>query len=201
MIRISAILPSALLLILVNLATPARVDSQPLPDCEWCGADEAPPTVSWQTTIAGDGEPGERLIVRGTVYRPNGVTPAAGVILYAYHTNAKGVYPRKGNESGNARRHGYLRGWMKTDSAGRYEFRTIRPAAYPGGTNPQHIHVTVREPGKPEYWIDEFHFADDPLLTPGQRAHLRNRGGSGIIQPSRGRGGILEAVRNITLPE
>ena len=144
----------------------AQGNSQRLPECEWCGAGEAPADVSWRTTIAGKDEPGERLVVRGTVYRPDGKTPAPGVILYAYHTNAKGVYPKKGTETGNARRHGYLRGWMKTDSAGRYEFRTIRPAAYPGGDNPEHIHVTVKEPGKAEYWIDEFHFADDPLLTP-----------------------------------
>lgn len=36
------------------------------------------------------GEAGERLTVEGTVYR-DGKTPAAGVLLYAYHTNAGGA--------------------------------------------------------------------------------------------------------------
>ncbi len=182
-----------------DLATTAQRGDHPLPDCEWCGAAEAPANISWQTIIAGANEPGERLVVRGKVFKPDGRTPAPDVIIYAYHTNAKGIYPKKGNESGNARRHGYLRGWMKTDSTGRYEFRTIVPAAYPGGTNPQHIHVTVKEPDRDEYWIDDYHFADDPILTPGQRSRLQNRGGSGIIRPARGKDGILEAERNITL--
>jgi protocatechuate 3,4-dioxygenase, beta subunit len=201
MMPLMSILLIATLLFVFNPPSIARGTGQRLPECEWCGAGEVPADVSWLATIAGKDEPGERLVVRGRVYRPDGKTPAPGVILYAYHTNAKGVYPKKGTETGNARRHGYLRGWMKTDSTGRYEFRTIRPAAYPGGENPQHIHVTVKEPGRAEYWIDEFHFDDDPLLTPEQRSRLRNRGGSGIIRPTRGDDGAFEAVRDITLPE
>lgn len=81
-----------------------------LPSCEWRGADEAPDSLSWQISIAPPDEPGDSLIVTGTVYRPDGRTPAPGVILYVYHTNAQGIYPKKGDETGNGRRHGYLRG-------------------------------------------------------------------------------------------
>lgn len=186
--------------LLGSASAAAQGSRDPLPDCEWCGASEAPANVSWRTTIAPDDEPGKRLVLRGRVMKPDGVTPAPGVVVYAYHTDAKGVYPKRGDEKGNARRHGYLRGWARTDSAGRYEFRTIRPEPYPGGTNPAHIHMTVKESGKEEYWIDEVHFDDDPILTPGARAGLRGIGGAGIVRVRPGPDGVGEAVRDIVLP-
>ena len=69
------------------------------------------------------------------------------MILYVYQTDAKGLYsPAAGQTQG--RRHGHLRGWMKTDRMGRYEFRTVRPASYPGRDVPAHIHPVVKEPEK-----------------------------------------------------
>ena len=125
-------------------------------------------------------EEGTRLAVNGTVYKPDG-TPAAGVIIYIYHTDQKGVYPTKGNEKGWAKRHGYLRGWMKTNEKGFYKFFTLKPASYPEGKTPAHIHVIIKEPGKAPYWIDEYVFDDDPLLTDEDRKQCKNRGGSGIL--------------------
>src|SRR5258707_1174520 len=46
-------------------------------------------TASSKITIAPESEPGSRMVVSGQVFRPDGVTPAAGVIMYAYHTDAK----------------------------------------------------------------------------------------------------------------
>ncbi len=37
-------------------------------------------------------ERGRRLIVRGRVFGPDGCTPAAGVRLFVYHTDAEGHY-------------------------------------------------------------------------------------------------------------
>ena len=110
-------------------------------------------------------EKGQKLAVNGVVYKADGKTPAPNVVIYIYHTDQTGVYPKKGNETGWAERHGYLRGWMKTNEKGEYKFFTLRPARYPGGNIPAHIHVTIKEPGKNEYYIDEFLFDDDPFLT------------------------------------
>lgn len=121
------------------------------------------------------------LGINGIVYKADGKTPAPGVILYIYHTDESGHYPTKGNESGWGKRHGYIRGWMRTDEKGTYKFVTLRPAPYPGRLDPAHIHITVKEPGLPEYYIDEYVFADDPLLTADKRQKLENRGGSGIL--------------------
>lgn len=139
-----------------------------------------------------------KLKLSGTVFHRDGKTPASGVILYIYHTDRTGVYPTRGNETGWARRHGYIRGWVMTDEQGSYAFYTFRPAAYPDGTEPEHIHLTVKEPDKNEYYLDEFVFADDPILTPAHRKKLENRGGSGILSTIHS-GGMLHANRDIIL--
>ena len=139
-----------------------------------------------------------QLYVTGTVFQADGQTPAAGVILYAYHTNREGIYPKKGNEKGMARRHGYLRAWVKTNANGQYSFYTFKPGSYPSRTEPAHIHLIVKEPGLDEYWIDSIEFEDDPLLTATMREGKRQRGGNGIVR-LRTKGGMLLAQRDIVL--
>jgi protocatechuate 3,4-dioxygenase beta subunit len=171
----------------------------PLPECEWCGAPEAPPNLGATLVIPTHGLAGERLVVEGTVYQADGRTPAAGVLLYAYHTDAGGVYPKRGNETGNARRHGHLRGWLRTGADGRYRIETIRPGPYPTRGEPAHVHITIQSPGEAERYIDDVVFEDDPLLTPEHRARLQGRGGSGIVRLSRSPDGSLRATRDIHL--
>lgn len=141
----------------------------------------------------------DKMLITGTVYQADGSTPAPNVILYAYHTNQQGVYPTKGDEKGWARRHGYLRGWVKTGSDGKFSFYTFKPASYPSRTEPAHVHLIVKEPGKNEYWIDSIEFDDDPLLTSEKRKKKRNRGGSGVIKLISKNNGHLLAKRDIVL--
>lgn len=146
---------------------PAPPPASP-PECVWCGAREAPASIGPRVQLAEPGEPGERMVLTGRVVRADG-SPAAGLVLYAYHTNAEGVYAKRGDETGNGVRHGYLRGWLRTDADGRFELVSIRPAAYPTSDAPAHIHVTVLDADL-EYWVDEINFADDPLLPAERRA-------------------------------
>ncbi|MDO6388815.1 intradiol ring-cleavage dioxygenase [Pontibacter sp. BT731] len=139
-----------------------------------------------------------KLKLTGTVYLPDGKTPAPDVILYIYHTDSTGIYPTRGDEKGWARRHGYLRGWIRTGPDGRYTFYTTRPGTYPSRNEPAHIHVTVKEPDKNEYYLDDFLFEDDPLLTPQVRRERPERGGSGIVS-LQGQGDLLVANRDIIL--
>lgn len=139
-----------------------------------------------------------KLKLTGTVFKKDGKTPAKDVILYIYHTDRKGIYNTKGDEKGWARRHGYIRGWIKTDKSGDFTFYTFRPASYPNGTEPEHIHITVKEPNNNEYYIDDFVFDDDPMLTKKERNELKSRGGSGIVQPTL-KEGVLTAKRDIIL--
>lgn len=139
-----------------------------------------------------------KLKITGTVYQRDGQTPAENVILYVYHTNRKGIYETKGDEKGWARRHGFIRGWVKTVKDGKYTFYTFRPAAYPDGREPEHIHLTVKEPGKSEYYLDAYLFDDDPMLTNAERKELNNRGGSGIVKPIM-ENGMLTIKRDLIL--
>ena len=146
-------------------------------------------------TIENFNEPGPKLEISGTIFHRDGKTPAGDVVMYFYHTDQKGLYPKKGNENGWAKRHGYLRGWLKTDKNGSYKFYTLLPASYPEGRNPKHIHATIKEKGLGEYWIDDFLFEGDPFL---EKSNRPPRGGNGVVAPVL-KGGLLRATRNITL--
>jgi protocatechuate 3,4-dioxygenase beta subunit len=168
--------------------------------CEDCQLmyEGMPGNLSWHTDLAGDNEPGEPLVISGTIFKRDGKTPASGVILYVYHTDHRGLYSPDPNQT-KAKRHGHLRGWVKTDELGRYQIKTIRPASYPDSRNPQHIHPIIKEPGYSHYWIDDFLFDDDPLLTDQEKAHQQKRGGPGIISLQMNDKGVWIGKRDIIL--
>ena len=139
----------------------------------------------------------QKLLLTGTVYQVDGKTPAKDVVLYVYHTDPSGIYPRQENDKGWAQRHGYIRGWIKTNSKGEYLFYTFRPASYPNSTQPQHVHITAKEQDKNEYYIDDFLFADDPHLQK-ENKNQNPRGGNGVVQPEMNNG-ISTARRDIIL--
>ncbi|SEB52004.1 protocatechuate 3,4-dioxygenase beta subunit [Tenacibaculum sp. MAR_2009_124] len=139
-----------------------------------------------------------RLKISGTVFKKDGETFAENVILYIYHTNRHGIYEKKEKESGWGKIHGYNRGWIKTGKNGNYTFYTFKPAAYPNRSEPEHIHLIVKEPHINEYYLDSYFFLDDPLLTPNKKEKLTNRGGSGITKPTINNG-ILSIKRDIIL--
>lgn len=171
--------------------------------CEGCEEvfNGLPSSLASSARITPPGEPGEALRVDGTVTDSKG-RPAAGVIVYAYQTDAGGVYPRDAGTAGRrASRHGTLRAWAKTDEAGRYRFDTIRPGSYPNSRIPQHIHMHVIEPGRGTYWIADVVFDDDPYLTAAERGRAPERGGKGLTVPRRDAGGTWLVVRDIRLGE
>ena len=124
-----------------------------------------------------------QMMLYGTVYQSDGKTPAEGVIIYIYHTDRDGLYTAKSDAKGWGKKHGHWRGWAKTDKDGKYAFYTIRPVAYPDGSEPQHIHMTVKEPGKIPYYIDSVVFRDDPIFWNMDESSFKNRGGAGDVQP------------------
>lgn len=149
-------------------------------------------------TLPGFDDHKPRLRLTGRILKDDGKTPAADIIMYVYHTNEKGIYETKGDETGWARRHGFIRGWIKTESDGKYTFYTYRPASYPNTTLPAHIHTTVKEPGKTAYFVDDFFFDDDPYLPKRVREGTGKRGGSGISVPTM-KDGVLTIERDIIL--
>lgn len=169
--------------------------------CEGCEAvfEFGSKKLSRIDTLPDFKEPGPKLEISGTIYQADGKTPAKDVILYIYHTDQKGVYPIKGNETGWAKRHGYLRGWIKTNADGKYKFYTLRPASYPDTRALQHIHPVIKEPNKNEYYIDEYLFADNPYLDEKEKTNQQKRGGSGIIILTKNTDGTWVGKRDIVL--
>ncbi len=142
-----------------------------------------PATLNSVDTSAGWYEGGQKLVVTGTVYKRDGKTPAPNVTLYYWHTDRNGYYSPTDQQTGPARRHGHLRGWIQTDDQGKYALYTNRPVPYPNQDLPAHIHTAVKEPTiETAYYLDEFVFDDDPLLTGAKRKALENRGGSGVLR-------------------
>ena len=194
-----------LLAIAFTIVVPtAPLLGQPRPDlfvCEGCEAifDRSFVGLSWTTRIPPVGEPGVPLTLSGRVTASDGLTPAVGVVLYVYHTSAAGLYPSRGSELNWGRRHGYLRGWVKTAANGEYRIETIRPGGYPGRSDPAHIHITVKEPERQEYWIDDVVFTDDPRLNRAFTTRQGKRGGAGVVTPTRDADGTWKVRRDITL--
>lgn len=149
-------------------------------------------------TFPGFSSGNEKIMISGVVYQLDGKTPASNVILYLYHTDTSGKYPKRDNSTGWEARHGYLRIWLKTNEKGIYKFYTTRPASYPNSSVPQHIHIVVKEPNKLEYYVEDFFFSDDPHITPNIVNRKRPRGGSGVITLQK-KNDILEGKRDIIL--
>lgn len=142
-----------------------------------------PTNIKSVDTSIGWAEKGQKLLVTGKVYKIDGKTPAPNVIIYYWQTDNNGYYSPTKEMDEKARRHGHIRGWVKTDEKGSYSIFTIRPAPYPNESIPAHIHTSIKEPNiDNEYYIDELVFDDDKLLTGEKRKALENRGGSGILR-------------------
>lgn len=105
---------------------------------------------------------GEKLVIVGTVYAED-CTPLGGAVLNFHQTDGSGEYgPGHGTDD---MRCCYLMGSLTTDSNGRYQLITVKPAHYKGQQfpPPAHIHVEVSHPqaGVPG---TEMVFAGDPYL-------------------------------------
>lgn len=157
---------------------------------------EEPPGLAPVATLSTWGEAGAPLVVRGRIFKSDGRTPVEGATLYVYHTDARGLYSEKDGNGGPPQPR--IKGYIRTDREGGYEFRTSRPGSYPGSRIPQHIHAKVSGAGSAEQWIDEYWFEDDPFITASMREKFKDHGNfSPILKLARDRDGVFRAVRDI----
>jgi protocatechuate 3,4-dioxygenase beta subunit len=149
------------------------------------------------TVMIAPEEPGERLILRGTVFAADGTTPLPDAAVYIYHTDAAGVYSE--DDAGMNERRPRLHCRLTTDAHGRYAVRTILPGPYPGGKTPRHIHIILTSPDGAEHNAT-FSFAGDPNLTRDDYARHGRDGAFSSIRPAeRTADGSLECVRDIRM--
>lgn len=160
---------------------------------------DMPKLISSVDTSKGWQEKGQKLIISGKLFSNDGKTPSPDVIVYYWQTDNNGYYSPKPEMEEKAKRHGHIRGWVKSDQNGKFTIYTIRPAPYPNENIPAHIHLSIKEPAiRNEYYTDDIVFADDPLLTTEKRSRMENRGGSGILNVIQ-RGDIQLAEHSIIL--
>ena len=139
-----------------------------------------------------------KLKITGTIFKKDRKTPAENVLIYLYQVDRDGVYKPSKNPLGWENRHGQYRGWLKTGKDGKFTFYTFRPAPYPEMSEPEHIHIYIKETNTIPYYIDNYLFESDPTLTDDKKKSEKNRGGSGIIKLEK-ENGIWTANRNIIL--
>lgn len=137
-----------------------------------------PARLTSDARIAPESEPGTPLVINGRVFTQDGRTPAAGITVFAYHTDRHGLYdaPSAGPHSWR------LKGWAITDADGRFTFRTIRPASYPNSRVSQHVHLNLEGPNVPRLSA-ALEFDDDPMIGAREREASRAAGTFGTVRP------------------
>jgi protocatechuate 3,4-dioxygenase beta subunit len=181
---------------LVEVSAFGLLGCRPASSAEQKAVTASADNVPAKTTIVSEKEPGQPLVVSGTIFAPDGRKPLEGITLYVYQTDATGVYSTSG--TGGDNRNTRIHGVMRTGADGRYEFRTIKPASYPGTRISAHIHAYVSGADYPEYWIDEYVFEDDPFVGEDVKQKFRGLGSfSPVLTLTKGNDGILRAVRDI----
>jgi protocatechuate 3,4-dioxygenase beta subunit len=143
--------------------------------------DQRPTHLASSARIASEAEPGTPMVVRGLILLPDG-RPAAGTVVFAYHTDRGGVYAPPGEMW-------RLKGWAVADKDGHFTFTTIRPGSYPSGGVPAHIHLSL-ETSCCGRQFDELMFEGDPLLTPEYRSRFAAAGEQAVYAPVRTERGV-----------
>lgn len=172
-----------------------KKNAQPA-SAEGMGAIDAPKNTSWKTVLSNESDKGEKMLISGTVYETDGVTPVPNALIYLYHTDIEGFYGRKKDEH----KHGRYRGWLLTNASGEYEFQTIKPAPYPENRFAAHIHLTLTTQSRKEDWFDNILFEGDPLISERERKEAGGKGGfQPILKLEKSANGIWQARRDIQL--
>jgi len=128
----------------------------------------------------------------GTVRDSEG-RPRADVLVYAYQTDARGIYSPGGESAPR------IFGFARTDAEGRYGLHTIRPGHYPDPEEPveEHVHLELTPPDGP-MTIARLGFADDPHWTgPGWKGRALPQW---AVPVERAADGTQRCVLDIRLP-
>jgi protocatechuate 3,4-dioxygenase beta subunit len=156
----------------------------------------APADAPSKTTLVPRGEPGTPLRIWGVVFGRDDRVPIRNASIYLYHTDARGYYARENPRDSD---HPRLKGYLRTDDRGRYEFETIRPGSYPNTRNPGHIHYHVSAPGFTER-VFEIVFEGDSLIPPQWLRDAANENAAiAVVRLERGPGQSLQGVHDVGL--
>ena len=188
-------------ILLISLfCTPFQAECQADPEWlrSWNEANESrPPKLNWRGRIASKDEPGQPFIIRAQVLQPDG-SPAAGVVVHAYHRDRDGFDFGPKDKALTTWR---LQGWVQTDTQGRFEFHTIRPAPDHLGREGAHIHITTVSRKYGRQWAPTVYLADDPLVKAEEHQRSEKAGQFAWVRNVELRDGIQYIDHKIRLRE
>lgn len=114
---------------------------------------------------------GEPLTISGTIFQSSDCTTGvSNATIDIWHCDSNGEYDNEGFK---------CRGVVRSDSNGKYSFKTIFPPHY--GSRPRHIHIKVRAQGFQEL-TSQIYFKGDPNL---QNDFARNAEPSRVLSLSK----------------
>lgn len=159
----------------------------------------------FRSQLAGPDEPGDRLILTGTVFSSDCRTPLPGALIEVWQTNKAGLYDtsRPGNFTEATTFH--LRGMLYTNEKGRYQIETIVPGRYPipqnlpglekyaGLTRPAHIHFRVSESLHIPL-TSQLYFKGDPFIAKDPWAGHKRSLAIDLKQAGKLRRGVFDIV-------
>lgn len=129
---------------------------------------------------------GPHIMVEGRVLNRK-AEPVRNARLEVWQANAAGRYVHP-SDRGPGAMDPYFDGYasLRTDAEGRYQFRTVRPGAYPvsdSWTRPPHIHFDVR--GGVNRLVTQMYFSDEDTLNAADK----------LLQNSWSRQSLIAAVQ------
>ena len=145
--------------------SPSNARCPPTP--EGASAESASLTLGPYPGVPASGNPGEPLVITGTVYDADCV-PLPDTRIHVWQTDGDGRYgPGHGTDDLECC---YLQGTVRTDVDGRCRLVTTMPGHYEGEARPPpaHIHAEVTSPGGGSV-MTEIVFADDPSAGESRR--------------------------------
>jgi catechol 1,2-dioxygenase len=158
----------------------STIPLEPPENCELTPPDVQGPfyaaNAPFTAELAGKDEPGERILIRGTVMGKDCFTPLAGVVVDVWQADTTGNY----HDAGTTYR---LRGQMTTGDEGNFAFKSIKPGPYDvgGALRPAHIHFKFHFPG--QELTTQLYFEGDPFLAPNDPCGGCNSDEAALIIP------------------
>lgn len=126
------------------------------------------PDAPFRSDLTYNGLNGNRIILKGKVFKSDCITLLKNAIVEIWHCNTEGEYDNDTDEFRQRAR------W-KTNETGEYSFKTILPGKYLNGElyRPSHIHYRVTEKNSKEL-ISQIYFKGDPHITQDPWASKNN---------------------------
>ena len=117
------------------------------------------PDAPFRSDLTYDGLAGNRILLKGKVFKQDCVTPLKAALVEIWHCNTEGEYD---NDTKDFKQ----RACWNTNENGEYSFKTIVPGKYLNGElyRPAHIHYRVTEKNSREL-ISQIYFKGDPHIA------------------------------------